>query len=362
MLAEKAVSDLCLVLQRHKVEHQGWRNVLNPHTTNRKDKLVDNIEHYAACSTVSFNSEGRFICTICLPDSYAPRDGLPTQGLSNAFPSKRAALGDACFKCLVDLLTRDPDKVILKPSVFKFGEQSVREILKAARDALQSSRGASASSCQMQVDDVVTGKYSGVMVRDRSRSPKPDHAAQRAVIIEGFRDKATGSSVLNDEDGWDRLRADLAHLRNGMKAEVDSDDDLPRQACDEFNHIRIVENIVENVWSLQESISGTFKDGSRLEQLVKELKDGKVDPMTDDFLVLNVASAKVRCRPGSQRSETVSRFYTFDHRRLWCMVQAGCRRIRLRIKPGFSGKAFNEFASKAEGLGRRITDVRVRYR
>ena len=40
------------------------------------------------------------------------------------------------------------------------------------------------------------------------------------------------------------------------------------------------------------------------------------------------ALANVRLRNGSR----VRRYYTFDHRRLWCMYKAGCPRLRFQVK------------------------------
>ena len=50
-------------------------------------------------------------------------------------------------------------------------------------------------------------------------------------------------------------------------------------------------------------------------------------------------TCSVLCQPGRRQSSKVTRFYTFDHRRLWCMVQADCQRIRVRMRPGFSANA-----------------------
>ena len=74
--------------------------------------------------------------------------------------------------------------------------------------------------------------------------------------------------------------------------------------------------------------------------------------MTCDSLILNVAVANFH--------DGTRRYYTFDHRRLWCMYQAGCQRIRVRVI--MQSKVFDAFAKKADGLGRRLTDLRVRGR
>ena len=58
------------------------------------------------------------------------------------------------------------------------------------------------------------------------------------------------------------------------------------------------------------------------------LKQCLVNPMADDFLILNVAQANIRERHCQKRKV---RYYTFDHRRLWCMYHAGCRAVRVRV-------------------------------
>ena len=58
-----------------------------------------------------------------------------------------------------------------------------------------------------------------------------------------------------------------------------------------------------------------------------------VDPMKDDFLILNVGVADLR--------GTGQRFYTFDHRRTYAMVRAGCLTARFRIR--LRGPSFDEW-------------------
>ena len=66
--------------------------------------------------------------------------------------------------------------------------------------------------------------------------------------------------------------------------------------------------------------------------------------MTTDWLILNVAVAN--------DGETL-RYYTFDHRRLRCLYQARCQRIRAQI--AMRGRIFDEFVRKADGLGRKVS-------
>ena len=50
------------------------------------------------------------------------------------------------------------------------------------------------------------------------------------------------------------------------------------------------------------------------------------------------------------------RYYTFAHRRLWCMYLAGCQSIHVRAI--MKNKVFDAFARKADGLGRSLTKMR----
>ena len=100
-----------------------------------------------------------------------------------------------------------------------------------------------------------------------------------------------------------------------------------------------------------------FKDGTPIQELIDQLRKKYVDPMIDDFLIINVGVASVRAHGHRKR---FTRYYALDHRRSYCMAKAGCSRIRVRIVPEFCGKRFNEFASKADGLGRPLLEVRVR--
>lgn len=93
-----------------------------------------------------------------------------------------------------------------------------------------------------------------------------------------------------------------------------------------------------------------FRNGTTLEALIQRLQNGQVHPMADEFLVLRVAKAEFRDRP--------PKYYTFDHRRLYCMWKASVPKIHVRIV--LEGEAFNEFARKCNGLGHHISCLRLR--
>ena len=102
------------------------------------------------------------------------------------------------------------------------------------------------------------------------------------------------------------------------------------------------------------------KGGPPIETLVDRLRRSEVNPMTDEFLILNVAQANMReCGPSKHHKHTV-RYYTFDHRRFWCMHQAGCTAVRVRLTR--SGRERDELFNKADGLGRPIAKLEVRKR
>ena len=68
--------------------------------------------------------------------------------------------------------------------------------------------------------------------------------------------------------------------------------------------------------------------------------------------------AKLRDREGRE----IVRYYTFDHRRAWCMYQAGVKRLRVRIKDHGNircGPDWDELGRKGDGF-RLIKDLVVR--
>ena len=103
---------------------------------------------------------------------------------------------------------------------------------------------------------------------------------------------------------------------------------------------------IGSVLCLQNSISPYFRNGERLEDLITGLREGKWDPMEADFLVLNMAKASV---------DGIVKYYTFDHRRLYCMWQAGFKTVRARIT--LEGPVFDEFVRKADFHGHTLKDL-----
>ena len=117
------------------------------------------------------------------------------------------------------------------------------------------------------------------------------------------------------EDDWDGLRASSQEFLKiqGVKDEAsDSDAEMLPDDSDSTNSIHVFENYCE--------------------------KQSLVNPMSDDFLILNVARANIRQRASCKRSV---RYYTSDYRRLWCMYDAGFRAVRVRVTR--SARVWNEY-------------------
>jgi len=183
------------------------------------------------------------------------------------------------------------------------------------------------------------------------------------VRIMGFRTQGDlfRSAHTCAEDDWDYLRATFAAhasgAANAKKEEVASSDE---DEC--LGHEDVVETSISRVFNLQQACSAVFRDGRPLHVLIHELRTKRKDPLKDDFLILNVARACIQ-RRGSRRphSSADSRavvYYTLDHRRLHCLREAGCSRLRVRVR--LAGREVDEFVKKAaESLGQR-TAIRVR--
>lgn len=173
-----------------------------------------------------------------------------------------------------------------------------------------------------------------------------------------YRGKDVDVLSSQSEEEWDSIET-------GSRTAFVAQAQRKKKACDATRStmalpmpagIVTISNFPEKVWALQDSIRPAFQDGRTLDQLVVELRRGDKNPLTCDSLILNVAVANLRDRSGMP----FKRYYTLDHRRLWCMRQAGCTSIRVRIKPELSGPAFDQFLKKAHMVGRHVDDLTVR--
>lgn len=131
--------------------------------------------------------------------------------------------------------------------------------------------------------------------------------------------------------------------------EATAEEGFPEEGSFEQPGVEVVEGLLENVLCIQRHISNTFRNGQRLHDVIQRLKNGEVDPMKDDWLVLRISKATWYDRSSGQH---VTRYYTYDHRRLYCMWMAGCSKVRARIE--LNCPAFSELARKAHRLGTRL--------
>ena len=85
------------------------------------------------------------------------------------------------------------------------------------------------------------------------------------------------------------------------------------------------------------------------EQLIGQLQHGAVHLLRDEFLILRVLEVVINGR---------AVFFTFDHIRLYCMREAGCLSLKVRVKPRHSD--IDEIVRKSvESIGLR-QEIRAR--
>jgi hypothetical protein len=181
--------------------------------------------------------------------------------------------------------------------------------------------------------------------------------APTTVTIQGFR-RSADTALLRGEDEWDMLRAEIAaEVAQGLDVKEEELSDIEADEPHTLpGDVVVIDNLIDNVMALQENISPTFRRcGRPLESLVQELQTGKANPMTSDFLILNAAVANIRIK----KRHWETKYFTLDHRRLWCLHRAGVTRVRLRLQLGIMGRSFDEFVNKAKFRGRRVTDLVV---
>ena len=121
-----------------------------------------------------------------------------------------------------------------------------------------------------------------------------------------------------------------------------------------IKHIKHEVAIVDtcDVFFTQESCSDHFRRGGSLQNLVMDLKNKKYDPLQVEWLILNVVQARIR---GGRREV----YYALDHRRLKCMKDAGCTKVRVRIMLA-NNDALNQFVNKGMTRIGMHTDVRIK--
>ena len=83
-------------------------------------------------------------------------------------------------------------------------------------------------------------------------------------------------------------------------------------------------------WNGACDCSQFFRDGKQLADTVKALREKHLDPLSTEFLTIDVIRVRLRRRQGgSSRARQV--YYTLDHQRLKCMQEAGCQKILARV-------------------------------
>ena len=147
---------------------------------------------------------------------------------------------------------------------------------------------------------------------------------RRDIKIVSFRVDGN-ETTLCEEDDWDALRC-LVTSRFRVKEKAADD---PPAFQHDLESILVLENWVTCVRCLHNSISSLFRDGRCLESLIQDLQSGHMDPMTNANMVVRIANAEFRDGP--------PKFYTFDHKRLYCLWQARVPNIRVSCKVARQG-------------------------
>ena len=99
-----------------------------------------------------------------------------------------------------------------------------------------------------------------------------------------------------------------------------------------------------------------MRNGTSLEELISWLEEGRVNPVSTSWLVFKMAKASWR---DHETGRWTTKFYTFDHRRLYCMCKAGIKTVRAKI--AMQGPDFDEFVRKADSFGIKPSQLHVRH-
>ena len=163
------------------------------------------------------------------------------------------------------------------------------------------------------------------------------------VYIEGFNFKGgVFCETPVFEVMWDTLRSSISE--NFVKVEpASSSDESPSDPH------AIVQVDPNRICYTQATCSRHFKNGRPVTTLVDELRQKLVDPLVHPDLVLSVAKAWIRRpdlkKPGCKHTPRRECLFTMDHRRLYAMKAAGCRKVCARIR--LQGRGFDEFVNKS---------------
>ena len=178
--------------------------------------------------------------------------------------------------------------------------------------------------------------------RSRSRSPHlrgklGDERGGLDLEIVGFKlPYEDEQSDHGDETVWDHFRGHLLQQR-ARNPEV-------KEEIEEIGDVVTVP--IDLVHNLQTRISRTFRDGRSLEDTIWELRN-RINHLEHPNFVLRVAKSSLN---------GCDHYWTFDHRRLFCMKEAGKQLVRVRIE--LASPVFDEFVRK--GQDRLGCDDRIR--
>ena len=95
--------------------------------------------------------------------------------------------------------------------------------------------------------------------------------------------------MLCQEDDWDELR----RLVLSMSVKEELAQGVSASSKEAFMLVEL-DNFTHCVFCVQDSISPKFRNGQRLESLIRDLQNGLVNPLTCDDMILRVAKEDVR--------------------------------------------------------------------
>eukprot|EP00438_Fugacium_kawagutii_P027272 Skav214365 [mRNA] locus=scaffold86:651312:655028:+ [translate_table: standard] len=155
----------------------------------------------------------------------------------------------------------------------------------------------------------------------------------------------------NDHDGdeslWDHFRSHLLRKRarnSEVKEEIEETGGIGKRARNSEVKEEIEETggivtvPIDVVHNLQKRISPRFRNGRSLGETISKLTRGEINHLQHPKFVLRVAKSSLnRC----------VHYWTLDHRRLFCMKQAGKQQVRVKIV--LAHPMFDEFVWKGSG-------------
>ena len=103
-------------LLEHHVSEVTWHTVLNNHASTRpKSHGGRLVESVTECKEYAARLSGEWRCTLTLPNSFAPGDGLRVVATGEG-RSKTEASEMACLRAVVSLISESPSDFLLRPA------------------------------------------------------------------------------------------------------------------------------------------------------------------------------------------------------------------------------------------------------